>query len=99
EMKEVQMKDLFQRDPERFTNLSIRFGDLLFDYSKNIVTQETLEHFLQLADDCQLKTAINAMFNGERINETENRAVMHTALRNFSGKGIEIDGTDIMPDV
>ncbi|MCG2462322.1 glucose-6-phosphate isomerase [Flavobacteriaceae bacterium F89] len=98
-MKEVQMKDLFRQDPDRFTKFSIQFGDLLFDYSKNRVTQETMDRFLQLADECQLQTAINAMFNGESINETEDRAVMHTALRSFSHDAIKVDGSDIMPGI
>src|SRR5690606_14480694 len=99
EMKETQMKSLFKRDSGRFDRFSVRFGDLLFDYSKNIVTQKTIDHFLQLADECRLKTAINAMFDGEKINETEDRAVMHTALRNFSGKAVMVDGADIMPEI
>ncbi len=98
-MKEKQMKDLFQQDPDRFAKFSINFGDLLFDYSKNIVTQETIGHFLQLADECQLGTAIEAMFNGENINETEDRAVMHTALRSFSTDAIRVEGLDIMPEI
>ena len=95
----VQMKDLFYNDPERFNRFSLQFGDLLFDYSKNIVTENTLEILLQLAEECQLKDAIEAMYTGEKINETENRAVLHTALRNFSSKPVMIDGADVMPGI
>ena len=97
--EDVQMKDLFYNDPERFSRFSLQFGDLLFDYSKNIVTENTVEILLQLAEECQLKDAIEAMFTGEKINETENRAVLHTALRNFSGKPVTTDGTDVMPGI
>jgi len=99
DMKKVQMKDLFAQDPQRFEKMSIQLNDILFDYSKNIITDETLEKLFQLTDDCKLKTAMEAMFNGEKINETEDRAVMHTALRDFSDKSISIDGEDIMPEV
>lgn len=99
EMKTVQMKDLFARDSTRFEKMSIQFDDILFDYSKNIITEETLETLLQLAEDCKVKAAMNAMFNGEKINGTEDRAVMHTALRNFSDQPIVIDGEDIMQEV
>src|SRR5690554_7289349 len=99
EMKKVQMKDLFEQDRKRFENMSILFGDILFDYSKNIVTDKTLEKLLQLADDCKLKDARKAMFAGEHVNETEDRAVLHTALRNFSDQSFTIDGDDIMPEI
>lgn len=99
DMKKVQMKDLFEQDSKRFEKMSIQFNDILFDYSKNIITDETLEKLLQLTDDCKVKTAMEAMFDGEKINETEDRAVMHTTLRNFSDKPIPIDGEDIMPEV
>jgi glucose-6-phosphate isomerase len=95
----VQMKDLFFNDGERFTRFSIQMDDLLFDYSKNIITENTIEILLELAGNCRLKEAMEAMFAGERINETENRAVLHTALRNFSGKPVLTDGIDIMPDI
>ncbi len=98
-MKNVQMKDLFAKNPNRFEEMSLQLGDILFDYSKNLITQETLEKLLNLADDCKLKAAKEAMFAGEKINETEDRAVMHTALRNFSDKPIMIDGVDIMKEV
>lgn len=99
EMNQVHMKDLFAKDPERFARFSIREGNLLFDYSKNILTEKTLQLLLQLANDCQLPAAIRALFAGEKINETEKRAVLHTALRNFSGNPVLNDGEDVMPAV
>ncbi len=99
EMQPVQMKELFAADPERFAKHHIRFNDILFDYSKNIFNEKTLELLLQLADDCNLKDAIDAMFSGEKINQTEDRSVLHTALRNFSGKPVYSDGKDVMPEV
>jgi glucose-6-phosphate isomerase len=97
--EQVQMKDLFFNDTERFSRFSIQMGDVLFDYSKNIITENTVEILLELAADCKLKDAVEAMFNGEKINETENRAVLHTALRNFSGKPVLTDGIDVMPGI
>ncbi|HTB51463.1 MAG TPA: glucose-6-phosphate isomerase [Ferruginibacter sp.] len=99
EMKQVQMNDLFKADKERFAKFSIQFDDTLFDYSKNIITDKTKELLLQLAADCQLPAAIEAMFTGEKINVTEDRAVLHTALRNFSGKPVLADGKDVMPEI
>ena len=99
EMKKIQMKDLFKQNPNRFKQMSIQFDDILFDYSKNIISEETLEKLLQLAEECQVKAARASMFAGEKINQTEDRAVMHTALRNFSDKAMMVDGKDIMPEV
>ncbi|MCW3110710.1 MAG: glucose-6-phosphate isomerase, partial [Segetibacter sp.] len=99
EIKNVHLKDLFKEDPNRFKKYSIAVPDILLDYSKNIITDKTLELLLQLAKECELQSAIEAMFNGEMINETEKRAVLHTALRNFSGKPVLLDGKDVMPDV
>jgi len=95
----VHMRELFANDPDRFSKYSIRFQDLLFDYSKNRITDTTLQLLLQLAQECRVKDAIGAMFSGEKINETENRSVLHIALRNFSGKPIYADGKDVMPQV
>jgi glucose-6-phosphate isomerase len=97
EMNRRHMRDMFAAEPDRFNKFSIRFGDILFDYSKNIINQKTLQLLLQLANDCELKAAIKDMFIGLKINETENRSVLHTALRNFSGDPILVDGKDIMP--
>lgn len=99
EMSRRHMRDLFTADAERFQKFSIRFGSLLFDYSKNIISQKTLTLLLQLAEECQLKDAIHDMFAGIRINETEQRAVLHTALRNFSDTAILVEGKDIMPRI
>lgn len=98
-MKEIQLHELFDANAHRFEEFSIRLNDLLFDYSKNLVTHETMQLLIQLAKDCHLKDAIDAMFSGEKINETENRSVLHTALRNFSGNQVLHDGADVMPDV
>ncbi len=99
EMKSVRMKTLFDKDPARFDKMSIRFNELLFDYSKNIITGETKDQLLELANECKLKPAIEAMFSGEKINGTEQRAVLHTALRSFSDDPIKVDGADIMPEI
>lgn len=98
-MRKVHMKDLFERDAKRFEKFSISLEDLLFDYSKNILTEETLQILLELAEECQVKKAREAMFTGEKINKTEGRAVLHTALRNFSNEPIYIEGKDAMPEV
>jgi glucose-6-phosphate isomerase len=97
--KGVEMKALFAADPNRFDAFSTRFEDILLDYSKNILTADTLPLLIKLAKECGLKAAIDAQFNGEIINETENRAVLHTALRNRSNKSVIVDGKDVMPDV
>ena len=99
EMKQVPLKQLFKDDPNRFNTYSIQYDDILFDYSKNIVTDKTLQLLLQLAGDCQLPAAIEAMFSGEKINITENRSVLHIALRNIGGQPVMSDGKDVMPDV
>ncbi|MGX2957064.1 glucose-6-phosphate isomerase [Ursidibacter arcticus] len=91
---------LFAEDPERFKHYSLRFEDqILVDFSKNAINQQTLSLLRQLADECGLKSATYAMFNGEKINRTENRAVLHTALRNRSNTPVEVDGKDVMPEV
>lgn len=97
EMNRKHMRELFASDPDRFQKFSVVLEDILFDYSKNIINQKTLQLLLQLAEDCQVKEAIHDMFVGIRINETENRAVLHTALRNFSDTAILVEGKDIMP--
>ncbi len=99
EMSAVAMRGLFTADPNRFERFSIGFEDLLIDYSKNIVTERTMELLCALAVDCGLKEAIAAMFAGEHINVTEDRAVLHVALRNRSGRPVTVDGTDVMPGV
>ena len=97
QVNNVSMRELFRKEPDRFKRLSIRFEDILFDYSKNIITDETLSLLQQLARECGLDAAKKAMFSGDLINETEQRAVLHTALRNFSGKPVKTEGKDVMP--
>ncbi len=99
EMKMVQMKELFLSNNNRYNQFSLKWDNIIFDYSKNIITEKTLGLLLQLANECELPKAIKAMFEGTKINETEGRAVLHTALRNFSGNPIFVDGNDIMPEV
>jgi len=98
-MKSASMKDLFKEDPNRFKNYSLAVPDIIFDYSKNLVSEETKKLLLDLASECELDKAIAAMFKGEIINGTEGRSVLHTALRNFSGKPVLSDGKDVMPEV
>jgi len=93
------LKDLFKTDTQRFTKFSTRFEDILLDYSKNRITDETFALLLQLARECRLNDAIEAMFSGEVINATEHRPVLHIALRNRSNTPIYVDGKDVMPDV
>ncbi|MGV3704891.1 MAG: glucose-6-phosphate isomerase [Arcticibacter sp.] len=99
DISEKHLKDLFSEDPLRFEKFSIQFSDILLDYSKNRITDKTMALLIQLAHECGLKDAINAMFNGEEINETEGRAVLHTALRNQSNTPVLVDGEDVMPDI
>jgi glucose-6-phosphate isomerase len=98
-MKQVHMKDLFAKDADRFKNFAHTFNDIVIDFSKNIVTGETLKLLVRLANECQLKDAIEAMFNGELINETEQRSVLHIALRDFSGQPIFSQGKNVMDQV
>jgi len=93
------IKDMFKADPDRFHKFSLIDGDIIFDYSKNIIAEETISLLLRLAEECKVKEAIEAMFNAEKINQTENRAVLHTALRNYSGRPVILDGQDVMPEV
>ncbi len=99
EMSESHIKDLFKSDPERFNKFSIYFEDILLDYSKNRITDKTIALLMQLSRECGLKQAIEAMFKGDRINETEDRAVLHVALRNLSNSPMMTDGQDVMPDI
>jgi glucose-6-phosphate isomerase len=97
--KNLHMRTLFAEDPRRFDRFSIRFKDLIVDYSKNRITQETLKALIALAEECDLKNAIENMFSGAKINETENRAVLHIALRNRGNSPVVVDGHDVMPEV
>jgi len=98
-MRTRKIVDLFLQDAERFSRFSLTFEEMLVDYSKNIMTKETFRLFLGLARECKIKEAIEKMFTGDAINETENRAVLHVALRNRSNTPIHVNGSDVMPEV
>ncbi|MFQ5355065.1 MAG: glucose-6-phosphate isomerase [Mariprofundaceae bacterium] len=95
----VHMRDLFAQDANRFDDFSLQFGDILLDYSKNIITKESMRLLFDLAEKTQVKDSIKRMFSGDKINITEDRAVLHIALRNRSGRSIEVDGEDVMPGI
>ncbi|MEZ9177271.1 glucose-6-phosphate isomerase [Vibrio kanaloae] len=98
--QDMDMKELFAQDAKRFENFSTRFGsDILVDYSKNLIDAETMQHLFALANETEVKSAIEAMFGGDAINKTEGRSVLHTALRNRSDKPVMVDGKDVMPAV
>lgn len=99
EISGIHMRDLFAQDPQRFERFSLRFGDIIFDYSKNRITAKTLSLLFDLARQAKLGDKIEAMLGGQKINGTENRAVLHTALRNRSNRPILVDGADVMPEV
>ncbi|MCG8307915.1 MAG: glucose-6-phosphate isomerase [Cytophagales bacterium] len=99
ENKNITLNELFERDSDRFSKFTLKFEDILIDYSKNLITKQTLDLLNSLADEAGLKEAIEGFFSGEKINQTENRAVLHTALRNSSGRAVCVDGKDVMPDV
>ncbi len=99
EFSNTHMRDLFNDDPDRFNKFNLQFDDLLYDFSKNIVSQDTLNLLYDLAKEANLSDWVNTLFNGEKINFTENRAALHIALRNRSNKPILVDGNDVMPEV
>ncbi len=99
EMKQQHMVDLFANDSERFSKFSIKAPQFLFDYSKNLMSDETRALLLDLAKDCDVEGWRSKMFSGERINKTEDRAVLHTALRNRSNKPTLVDGENVNEDV
>ncbi len=98
-LKHFSIKDSFISDKYRFHKFSIIFEDILLDYSKNIITRKTMSLLLELARETGVKDAIEQMFSGQAINETENRCVLHTALRNLSNTPVLVSGKDIMPEV
>lgn len=98
DIKETELRDLFAKDPQRFNKFHLTFNDFLLDYSKNRISQQTINLLIELAEECDLKQAIKAMFSGEHINQTEDRAVMHTALRS-SADTVLVDGENVMPKV
>jgi glucose-6-phosphate isomerase len=99
EMQRSHLRKLFAADADRFKKFSLLFEDILFDYSKNIINNKTLQLLFQLAEECSIKDGIEAMFTGEKINEMENRSVLHIALRNFSDGAYMSDGQNVMPEV
>lgn len=99
EIKSVHMKNMFASDPERFNKFSLKFNDILIDYSKNRINKETLDLLLELTEETYLKEAIEKMFTGEKINKREDRAVLHVALRNKSNQPIYVDGENVMPEI
>ena len=99
QFKDVHMRTMFAEDPERGSRFTLEAGDIFVDYSKNRVNAETMRLLLALANAVDLRQAIDDMFAGRKINETENRAVLHVALRNRSNTPIKVDGRDVMPEV
>lgn len=100
ELSNTTIQDLFKQEKNRFDDYSLTFNDqILVDFSKNNINQTTLSHLRQLAQECALDSAKEAMFTGEKINRTENRAVLHTALRNRANTPVLVDGKDVMPEV
>lgn len=99
EMQAVHMRQLFEVDPKRFDKFHLTFEDILIDFSKNILSEETLTYLLELAQESRLQDAIDAMFSGQRINQTEGRPVLHVALRNRSNRPIFANDEDVMPQV
>jgi glucose-6-phosphate isomerase len=98
--QDMDMKALFAQDADRFGKFSTKFGsDILIDYSKNLINEETMQHLFALANETELKSAIKAMYSGEAINKTEARSVLHVALRNRSNTPIIVNGEDVMPAV
>jgi len=98
-MRDVHLRKLFADDPKRGERMALEAAGLYLDYSKNRITDETLELLLRLAEECGLRARIDAMFRGEKINVTENRAVLHVALRAPRGVSIPVDGIDVVPQV
>ncbi|MBC7914596.1 MAG: glucose-6-phosphate isomerase [Pyrinomonadaceae bacterium] len=99
DLNDQSLRGLFAGDEDRFNKFSLKLNDILLDYSKNVITEKTMALLFQLANECGLKDAIEAMFNAEPINETEERAVLHIALRNQSNERFVVDQVDVMPDV
>ena len=97
--KTLQMRSLFAEDPKRFERFSLEIGDVFVDYSKNRVTDETMRLLVALAEQQEVAEWRDRMFAGEKINGTEDRAVLHVALRNRSNRPILVDGKDVMPEV
>ena len=99
ELKNTHMRDLFEQDPQRFDRYFLKAAGISLDYSKNLIADDTMPRLTALARACDLPDKIEAMFRGDKVNNTENRPALHTALRNLSDTPIEVDGQDIMPEV
>ncbi len=99
EMERIHLRDMFRDDPRRFERFSLRLGPVLYDYSKQRIDSRCMEHLFSLARDMELPAKMQAMFSGERINRTEDRSVLHIALRNRSNRPIQVQGQDVMPEV
>jgi glucose-6-phosphate isomerase len=99
EQRYTSIKKLFDEAANRFNDFSIALNDFIFDYSKNNINNDIRKALIELAHECELPAAIEQMFTGEKINETENRSVLHTALRNFSNNPVNVDGADVMPGI
>lgn len=99
ELGNLQLRQLFENNSDRFDDFSIEFGGILFDYSKNIINEKTMNLLIELAEYSNLKGKMELMFTGDKINFTENRSVLHTALRNMSDTSVFVDGRDVMPDI
>jgi len=99
DIKHTQMRDMFEKDSNRFDKYSINLNDIVYDFSKNRINDETINLLLQLSKEMDLPLWIEKMFTGEPINHTENRAVLHTALRDQGDKPLFLDGQDILPDI
>ena len=98
-LQATHLRELFSEDPERFSMLQAKFEDILVDYSKNLIVEETLKGLIDLAREVELKDAIVAMFSGMIVNQTEGRSVLHVALRNRSNTPVMVDGENVMHEV
>ncbi len=98
-MRDVEMRDLFRKDPQRAERYTINLDSMMLDYSKNRFTDRTMAYLLMLAKESKLAEKIEAMFKGDKINSTENRAVLHVALRNRENSPIYVDGKNVMPEI
>ena len=99
DVRDLHMRDLFDADSTRFEKFSVKFNDILLDFSKNRITQETVDLLAELARESELEKWIEKMFSGELINHTEKRAALHTALRNRSERAVKVEGQDVMPAI
>ena len=98
-VRAAHMRDMFENNPDRFNDFSISLGDFMVDYSKNRINRETMNLLVRLAKETGVEKARDDMFSGEKINTTENRAVLHTALRNRSNRAVYVDGKNVMPQI